>query len=51
LLTISPEFEWPAKSKLTLKMNGIINPDIPLDPVSGKSLTGIFEASTEYDGV
>ena len=32
-------------------MNGIINPDIPLDPVSGKSLTGIFEASTEYDGV
>lgn len=42
LLKITPEFEWPSKQPLRIKINQIINPiDLPL--------TEIFNAYTKYD--
>ena len=44
LLTINPNFNWPAKKTLYITMNGLINP-------GDVDTTTVFQAYTEYDGV
>lgn len=44
ILTLTPNFQWPAKTTLYVKMNGLINP-------SNVDKTTVFQAYTRYDGV
>lgn len=43
ILSITTQFEWPSKTTVTIKANGLTNPSI--------AKTGVFVASTQYDGV
>ena len=50
IMTIITEFDWPARAKLTIKMNNIRNPESLVADSNGTLKTGTFIAYTKYDG-